>query len=190
MPTASDIASEAALAFRARIEHLSGQTVSSCYQCGKCTAGCPVASEMDTDPARVMRLVQLGARERVLRDEAIWLCASCETCVSRCPQACRLPRVMDALRAVAEQDGYARDNRGAALLNRLFLAQIRAFGRVHEMSLVAGFNLASRRPLRDVTKGPSMMRKGKLHLLPQRSANLPAVRRIFERVQELEGSET
>ena len=190
MPTSCDIGSEAALAFRARVEQLSGQAASSCYQCGKCTAGCPVAAEMDSDPARVMRLVQLGAKERVLSEDAIWLCASCETCVSRCPQACDLPRVMDALRAIAEQEGFARDQRGAALLNRLFLAQIRAFGRVHEMSLVAGYNLASRRPLRDAGKGPAMMLKGKLHLMPQRIANLPAVRRIFERVQELEGLET
>jgi heterodisulfide reductase subunit C len=83
--------------FVRRVEEISGQKVLACNQCGKCSAGCPAAMAMDLLPSQVIRLVQLGLEE-ALNSETIWLCASCLTCLSRCPKGVDLPRIMEALR--------------------------------------------------------------------------------------------
>ena len=85
--------------FVRQIEMISGQSLLSCNQCGKCSAGCPVAFSMDILPNQVIRLAQLGI-EDVLDSQTIWTCAACLTCVSRCPKGIDLPRIMEAMRLV------------------------------------------------------------------------------------------
>jgi heterodisulfide reductase subunit C len=91
--------------FIKRIEELSGENVFACYQCGRCSAGCPMASEMDLLPNQVIRLVQLGLDEEVLRSKTLFLCASCFTCESRCPKGIDMARVMEAVRHVLDPKG-------------------------------------------------------------------------------------
>jgi heterodisulfide reductase subunit C len=83
-----------------RVETLSGQKLLSCYQCGRCSAGCPVVEEMDIVPSEVIRLLQLGQVEEVLRSKTIWTCASCLQCASRCPKGVEFSNICDALRAI------------------------------------------------------------------------------------------
>lgn len=86
--------------FVKKVEELSGQDLLSCYQCGKCSAGCPIVEEAEILPNQILRLVQLGQREDALGSRTIWLCASCYTCVSRCPRGVDLSKVMEALRQI------------------------------------------------------------------------------------------
>jgi heterodisulfide reductase subunit C len=86
--------------FIRRIEQVAGQGVYACYQCGKCTAGCPMASEMDLTPNQVMRYAQLGLGERLRSCKTVWLCASCFACSARCPKGVRITEVMEAIRVV------------------------------------------------------------------------------------------
>jgi heterodisulfide reductase subunit C len=85
--------------FVRQIEAISGQSLLACNQCGKCSAGCPVAFGVDLLPNQVIRLAQLGI-EDVLAAQTIWTCASCLTCVARCPKGIDLPRVMESLRVI------------------------------------------------------------------------------------------
>ncbi|NMA14706.1 MAG: heterodisulfide reductase subunit C, partial [Clostridia bacterium] len=65
------------------LEKKSGVKLTDCYQCGKCSAGCPVAFAMDKTPRQIIRLLQLGLLEEALATRTIWLCATCQTCVTR-----------------------------------------------------------------------------------------------------------
>ncbi len=99
-----ELASEA---FTAKIESLSGQDLLACYQCGKCSAGCPMAKFMDILPNQIIRYAQLGLEETLLASNAIWLCVSCYTCNTRCPKGVKIAEVVEAVRRVmlrARQD--------------------------------------------------------------------------------------
>ncbi len=86
--------------FVAKVEKLSGQNLLACYQCGKCSAGCPVVSKMDILPNQIIRFAQLGLSEDLLESEAIWLCASCMTCNVRCPKGINIAEVIEVLRQI------------------------------------------------------------------------------------------
>lgn len=92
--------------FVQQVEETSGQGLLECNQCGRCSAGCPVAAAMDLLPSQAIRLAQLGLEE-VLESNTIWICASCLTCVTRCPKGVDLPRLMEALRQVALRKGVS-----------------------------------------------------------------------------------
>jgi heterodisulfide reductase subunit C len=83
-----------------RVEVLSGQKLGACYQCGKCSAGCPVVEEMDIVPSEAIRFLQLGQAEHVLGSRTIWVCASCLQCASRCPKGVEFSSICDALRVI------------------------------------------------------------------------------------------
>lgn len=86
--------------FVRRVEEISGQSLASCYQCGKCSAGCPMSFAMDLLPNQIIRLVQLGLEDDIAASKTIWLCASCLTCAIRCPRGVDLAKVMEALRLI------------------------------------------------------------------------------------------
>lgn len=93
--------------FVRQVENISGESLLACNQCGKCSAGCPVAHSTDLLPNQVIRLVQLGL-EDVLESQTIWTCAACLTCVARCPKGIDLPRIMESLRLISMERGGDR----------------------------------------------------------------------------------
>jgi heterodisulfide reductase subunit C len=93
------------------VEEVSGQDLLACNQCGKCSAGCPIVGAMDLLPSQALRMAQLGMEE-VLESNAIWICASCLTCVARCPKGVDLPRLMEALRQIALREGVSEMDLG------------------------------------------------------------------------------
>ena len=93
--------------FTGRVQRLADQNLLACYQCGKCSAGCPLAAYMDILPAQMIRLAQLGMEQELLDSEAIWLCVSCMTCNTRCPKGVRIAELIESMRQVklrARQD--------------------------------------------------------------------------------------
>ncbi len=86
--------------FIAKVEELSGQNLLACYQCGKCSAGCPAVSQMDILPNQIIRYAQLGFKDELLKSKSIWICASCFTCNARCPKGINIAEVIEALRQI------------------------------------------------------------------------------------------
>ena len=87
-----------------KIEEISGQDLLACYQCVKCSAGCPAALAMDMLPSQVIRYAQLGLVEKVLDSDTPWFCAACQTCYARCPKGVDLARIMEAVREIILQE--------------------------------------------------------------------------------------
>jgi len=84
-----------------KVSELSEQNLYSCYQCGKCSGGCPSVSEMDLLPNQVIKLLQLGMLDDASTSNTMWICASCFTCSVRCPKGVDLAKVMEALRQIS-----------------------------------------------------------------------------------------
>jgi heterodisulfide reductase subunit C len=173
------------LDFVHKVEALSGTSVRRCFQCGKCSAGCPMRSFMEHPPNRIVRLLQLGQFERVLAGRSIWFCASCETCSTRCPNKVDLAAIMDALRKCSwDAQGPSKES-FVQLANRIFIENIRAYGRQYEMRLAAVFNVKSGQFLKDISLGPALLSKGKLKMFHQKNRNVAEIERIFARIDEL-----
>ncbi len=168
--------------FLKEMEEKSGQEISTCYQCCRCTSGCPVADRMDVLPHRLVRLVILGERERVLTSGAIWTCLQCNTCSVRCPNGIDVTRLFRTLRAGARPDGTAaRDIRS---FHRLFLESVRTTGRMNELSVILRHK-ALRGTLReDVTMGLRMALKGRVGLWPHRTRERGRMRELFSKAEE------
>ncbi len=160
-----DLAQARDAEFQNAVARESCQALASCYQCGNCTAGCVYSHDYDLPVHQVMRLVQLGHRQRALSCRSIWLCATCQACTTRCPNDIDVARVMDVLRHMARRAGHAPEPLVKAFADG-FLASVARHGRVFEAGLAAVFALRSGRPLQDAGLGPAMLSRGKLAFLP------------------------
>lgn len=165
--------------FQKEIEQLSGQKISSCYQCGECTAGCPVAYTADVMPNQVSRLVQLGQDEEALKSSMIWLCVGCETCATRCPRSVELSKVMDALRETAVKRGIAAKESNIKTFHETFLSSVERGGRTHEVSMLGEYKLRSMDLFSDLMLGAKMFLKGKLAIMPNLVKGRDEIKRIF-----------
>jgi heterodisulfide reductase subunit C len=176
------------LVFSDIIQRRSGEDIRSCYYCQKCTAGCPTAFVMDYKPAQLLRMIQLGQKERVLSSQAIWMCIGCEACGTRCPNQIRLAPVMDVLREMALEEGYAPET-AIYSLHRSFLDSIKMWGRMHEVTMLVEFKtreLLSEYPvffrglLGDMKLGANLLLSGKLSFLPDRIKRLEEIKALYE----------
>ena len=168
--------------FKQEVEQRLGQKAAICYQCGKCTAGCPMAWDMDLKPNQVVRAVQLGRREKALGCKSIWVCASCETCTTRCPKEFDIARLMDVLREMSLEAGLVHlDAQDIVDFHRSFLASVRRHGRPHEPEMIAEYKLRSGHFFQDALNAMTMLRLGKLRPLPASIKGKAAVRKIFDR---------
>jgi len=160
-----------------------GATPMNCYQCAKCSSGCPVASDADLKPHELVRMVQLDQREMVLSSRFIWQCTSCHTCITRCPQNVDIAAINDALRAMSVAVGAVAEGTTAPVFNEIFLKSVAKRGRVYELGLMAAYKLRTGRLMEDVDKAPLMLSKGKLPLLGPRVRGADERNAIFERAK-------
>jgi heterodisulfide reductase subunit C len=172
------------MAFVDRVNQLSEQTIQLCYHCHKCTAGCPVSDAMEYGPDRILRMVQLGEKASLLASSDIWICASCETCGTRCPNMIDIARVMDALRQMALLEGIDVAEPDAVKFHKLFLSLIHRFGRMHEALLLPLYLLWTRDVLSYVNTGAKMFIKGKVPIIPKPVRARQDLKRIFDATKD------
>lgn len=175
--------------FISRIEKEAGTSIHLCYQCGKCTAGCPAAFAMDYPPRKIIRLLQLGMVDTAINAESIWICASCETCTARCPKGVDIASLMDAMRRAALKQGKISDKKVAAF-NKGFLSGVKNFGRTYEAGLMLQYNLSTGQLFKDMGLGLPMMTRGKVGMFPEKIKGRGEVKKIFEKVQQLGGEQS
>ncbi len=167
--------------FLEEVKKRSGENLSLCYQCLKCTAGCPTASIMDIRPNTIIRMIQMGMKDAVLRSHAIWLCVSCETCGTRCPNEIDIGALMDTLREMAVEAKVPAAEKNIHLLHEAFVQSIRRGGRVHEATMLIDYKLRSRDFFTDMGPGMKLFFKGKIPLFPDFIKGRKEIQRIFER---------
>lgn len=172
---------------KAIVEEMSGVSLDACYQCRKCSAGCPVAGPAKSAPSEIIRRLHLGAGDELLENGLVWMCLSCETCYGRCPMQINFAAVIDALRSLALARGSKVPEGNMPLFNRMFLANVRVFGRSYDLSMIAGYKLGSGSLMSDTGKFPTMLKKGKMAILPPSGADKKAVKRIFEKAMPGKG---
>ncbi len=151
-----------------------------CYQCAKCSAGCPIAPAMDDLPHRVLKMVQIGMRQEALKSATIWLCAGCLTCAVRCPMQIDLPRVMDDLKQQAIAEGVQPGEPRVAAFYREFLASVRRHGRVHELTQLLSYKLQARDFVGDVDLGVKLLAQGQLKLKPESIQQIEQIKKLFD----------
>lgn len=83
-----------------------GENVYLCYQCQRCSSGCPTATAMAITPARMMRMAQFGLEQRLVSDASIWRCLGCDSCTEHCPHGVSVRRLVEALRQKTMQEYY------------------------------------------------------------------------------------
>lgn len=169
-----------------RAEQAVGVEIQTCYQCGKCTAGCPLNEEMDLMPNQILRMLQSeypGYENEILTSTSIWLCLGCDMCYSRCPQEVKLPLIMDFLRQESKRQNLVNPKAKNILkFHQAFLAEVERNGKLNELGLTIDYKLRSLDLLQDVQNAPSMLLKGKLGLVPHHVQNPSEIKKLFKKI--------
>lgn len=174
-------------AFASEIRAICDAATERCYQCMMCSAGCPVSFAMDIKPHQVVRFAQLGLKEVVLNCSTIWVCASCETCATRCPNEIEIVQVMDALRERVVREGIEVPEKNVRKFHDSFLSVVRKRGRLSELGLMLRLKWATRelfsvsgKAISDMWLGWRMFIRGKLKFFPKKTKDREALNRIFQ----------
>lgn len=153
--------------------------VNQCYQCGKCSAGCPVASEMDLLPHQLVRLAVLGQVGPIIESKSFWLCLTCHTCGARCPNGIDVPTLLDPIRHEVLRKKIRTKDQAVPIFHTVFMNNVRRFGRVYELSLIGTYKMKTGTYFSDMKLGLDMFMKGKIHLLPPKVSSRREVEQIF-----------
>ncbi len=164
-----------------------GIDVSYCYQCGKCSTGCPVAYEMDLTPTQLMHAVQLGLKDLVYNSKTMWLCASCQTCTTYCPQGVDIAEALDTVKILMQRDRKKPKVPDVLKFSRSFVQNLKWFGRLYELGMIGMLKLRTGKFTRDMGMGMRMLKKHKFNLLPGFRGSRE-VRKILRRVKKQEKS--
>ncbi len=167
----------------AELEEACGQKVATCYQCGNCTAGCPASFVYDLQPHQILRHLQLGNLETVLKSKSIAMCLSCSTCSQRCPNNIDIAAIMEHLRHMARHKGTFAVPKVNAFWQS-FLDTVRFTGRTYEMGVMVLYMLRSGRLWTDVDLAPTALRKNKLPFKPHSIESAEAISRILQRYEK------
>ena len=88
----------------------------ACVQCGKCTAGCPMALKTKLNPRQlIQRLLVAGNGFDLEGREELWDCTTCATCSTRCPKKVNPMEMIIGLRGAFVEKGRVHPNVKTAL---------------------------------------------------------------------------
>lgn len=117
--------------------------IAACFNCGNCSAVCPLSPDDGAFPRRIIRYAQLGMRDELLSSHELWTCYQCAECTDTCPRQADPAEFMAAARryAVASYDrtGLARRLATSAAFAVGFLGVL--------VAVLAGFMYSAHRPV-------------------------------------------
>ncbi|CAA7602218.1 Alpha-helical ferredoxin [Acididesulfobacillus acetoxydans] len=176
------------------VEARSGQKVQECYQCSKCSGGCPFSGIMDYAPNSILEMIVYGLKDQLLSSKAIQMCIQCGTCGAQCPAGFEMYEVMNVLRELAKEEGYVSREVKIPKMNQIFLGEVRKGGRMHEVNLMVKNMLSQGELVRDVTSlipiGPPMFVKGIMGMgdvFAHKIQGQAQVEQIFAKIEKMRG---
>lgn len=177
---------EKAAFYREKLSERVQTDVRECYQCGNCSAGCPAAFTFDYTPNQVMRMLQVGLVEDVLKSKAVQLCVQCLTCTARCPRNIDIAGIFEDLKTVAtaqelDVPEYAKT------FNEAFMGSIARYGRLPEFYMMGMFFLGTRKPamaMGDAGLAIPMVTKGKMKFVPRKAKGAGEVAHIYKKTMD------
>lgn len=171
------------LGFLHEMEKATGEKISACYQCYKCTTGCPVVAGMDIYPHRIIRHIILGNKDRVLGSRTIWTCLQCTTCSVRCPNDIDVARIFSALRKMSVREGRAAE-KDTWRFDEIFLESVQRHGRLNELEAILRYKIDKKDLFSDTKMGVGMVKKGRIGLLPHNIKDRKGMKEIFRKAAE------
>jgi len=168
-----------------QVEKMNQTNLNQCWQCLACSGGCPFSEDMDHMPNAIIRMIQLGLKERALTSSTIWLCVGCNTCSMECPNAVDIAAVMDALRQIALIEKVKIAEPGILSFHNAVLNSIARYGRTHKLEIMMRYKLSEKDLFSDIDLGLKMLSKRKLDLLPSRIKDKKAIQSLFKAAGEL-----
>jgi heterodisulfide reductase subunit C len=163
-----------------------GHKIKLCLQCGTCTGTCPVSYAMDITPRQTIALFRAGHIEEILQSRAIWLCASCYSCTVRCPVGIKVTDTLYALKRIAMEKRVYPKRFHVDALSRIFVKNVYKYGRNYELGLGLRYFLSTDfvKLFTNVGYGLSMIRKGRLGLLPKKLKRINQIRAIIKKANQ------
>lgn len=182
----------------AEVNLSSGESASSCYQCKTCSGGCPVSFAMDILPHQIVHMVRMGLKDEVLKSASIWICASCETCTTRCPNDIDVAKIIDTLRMAARKSGVKLGENRAAIFHSSVLQSVKSTGRLYELGMIGLFmlrtsgdlmsNIKSGALITDMKVAMKLFRHGKLKPFPSFTRRRRDIKKYFKKLRRGEGT--
>ncbi len=167
------------------VQEMSRSDLSRCWHCLCCSGGCPFAKDMDILPNVVIRMVQMGLKEKVLTSSAIWLCVGCNTCSMECPNAVDMAAMMDALRRMAIQEKVKIAEPAVLSFHQKVIDSISRYGRTHKLEIMMRYKLSEKDFFSDMDLGLRMLSRRKLDLMPSKVKNKQQIQGLFKLAEDL-----
>ena len=104
-------------AFLPELRRFGAFDIDACFNCGNCTAVCPLTVDGEAFPRRAIRYAQVGMRDELLSSRELWLCYGCSECSVTCPRQAEPGEFMAAARRYAIA-GYDRTGLARLLYTR------------------------------------------------------------------------
>jgi heterodisulfide reductase subunit C len=161
-----------------------GEKILECIQCGSCSGGCPTMFAMDYSPMQIIRMINLGMKEKVLSSSTIWVCSACYTCTTRCPRNVDFTSLMMSLKYMAIRENWARDSTKSNF-HKYFFEVINKYGRNHEPEFLIKF-LDTSNFVGFARLGLRLFKKGKMHLKAPRIEQTSFMQTLLEKTDQKE----
>jgi heterodisulfide reductase subunit C len=164
-----------------------GNALNTSMQCGTCSGACPVAGFMDHSPRRLIAVIRAGLKDRVLKSNTFWYCASCYQCTVRCPRGIDVAEMMYALKRYSMWKSQHQEGVIGPVFSETFVKMIVKSGRSYEPVLATSYLFTYGVPemLQEAQMATSLMLKGRLPLLPARIKRLENFQKVIRRIVPL-----
>ncbi|MBU1345169.1 MAG: 4Fe-4S dicluster domain-containing protein [Proteobacteria bacterium] len=168
-----------------QVEKMSKTNLNLCWHCLTCSGGCPISEEMDYSPNSVIRMIQFGLKEEVLKCSTIWLCVGCNNCSAACPNSVDMASIMDSLRQIAILEDACIAEPGILSFHNKVVDSIQRYGRAHKFEIMMRYKLSEKDFFSDIDLGFKMFSKRKLEIFPSKVKDKKSIQGIFEMAGEL-----